>query len=352
MKSVVLFIDSINQGGAQRQIIYLAKLLDKYGYKVTLLVYHDIRFYYSELADTAVKYDYVDAKNLFKRIVLLKRKIVELCPDVIISFLDAPNIIACLIKLWHNRFKLIVSERNTNQKLSVIVRLRFFLYRWTDYIVPNSYTQTAFIETNFPQYKDRLEIITNMIDINRFVPLGRKNDNGSTNIIGVGRVEYQKNVKCLIDAVYLLKSEGYSVTVDWYGRYDSRFDEVLEDYKVTQEFKFHQPTTNIVEKYQQADVFCLPSFYEGYPNVLCEAMCCGLPVICSDVCDNYRIMKDGINGYLFNPYSSRDLADTIARYIKLNQKEKVKLGDASRKLAENQFSERQYLESFLRLIEK
>ena len=54
--------------------------------------------------------------------------------------------------------------------------------------------------------------------------------------------------------------------------------------------------------------------WEGFPNVLCEAMSCGLPVLASDVSDVRHIMEDGVNGFLMNPTSPDDMAKTIIRY--------------------------------------
>lgn len=57
--------------------------------------------------------------------------------------------------------------------------------------------------------------------------------------------------------------------------------------------KSMSPNQSIEVEYRKADVFCLPSLYEGYPNVVAEAMSCGLPILCSNVCENPYIVEEG-----------------------------------------------------------
>ena len=81
---------------------------------------------------------------------------------------------------------------------------------------------------------------------------------------------------------------------------DNKIERTINrQYELEECVHFHQPYNPIVEKYRKADIFILPSIYEGFPNVLCEALSCGIPSIASDVCDNGRIIKDGENGFLW-----------------------------------------------------
>jgi glycosyltransferase involved in cell wall biosynthesis len=87
----------------------------------------------------------------------------------------------------------------------------------------------------------------------------------------------------------------------------------------------------------------LPSLFEGYPNVICEAMSCGLPVLCSDVCDNLDLIKDGINGFLFNPRSIESIVNAIFKYSQLSIEEIEYIRKSNRKYAIETFNKNDFI---------
>lgn len=359
MKKILCFIDSLSSGGAQRQLVGLAIMLKNHRYDVKVITYHDIPFYRKELEENDVCYENIGtAKFAIKRIYNISKAIKKYNPDIVISYLDVPNIIACLCKLFRGHWKLIVSERNTTQKLTCRERIKFYLYRFADIIVANSFSQKNFIVTHYQNYTFKITTITNFTDTERFHPDKHVNHNttGNIEIIGVGRVSEQKNILSFVQALKIVKKKGYAFHVNWYGAkfpeyYQSCINEIkscgLED-----EFTFVSACSNIEDKYREADVFCLPSIYEGFPNVLCEAMSCGLPVLCSNVCDNPMIVVEHNNALLFNPLDVNDIADKIIQFIKLNDEEKVKWGQSSRKLALDKFSKQKFIDDYISILNR
>lgn len=352
---VVLLIDSLTQGGAQRQIVGLAKLLKEHGQNVLLLTYHDIPFYAPYLDEYHVAHRVVEnVKGPLKRIWRVCQELKQEKSDVVISYLDVPNMLACLAKMMGVKAKLIVSERNTTQHLTRQARLRFYLYRWANHVVPNSLSQAEFIAHHYPSLLPKVTTISNFVDLDVFKPAAEKKTiTKQLRIIGAGRIEPQKNILRFIKAVALARQKGCDVRVDWYGRKSrdfNQYEQAVKECHLVDCFFFQAPTNDIVSKYQQSDLFCLPSLYEGYPNVLCEAMSSGLPVICSDVCDNARIMEDGKNGFLFEPKEVNSIADAIIKYSSLTDDEKTIMGIRSREIAENRFSESKFVEQYMTII--
>ena len=115
-------------------------------------------------------------------------------------------------------------------------------------------------------------------------------------------------------------------------------------------FTFYDASENIIKEYTNADVFCLPSLYEGFPNVICEAMSCGLPILCSNVCDNPNIVKEDLNGILFNPLSVDDIVASILKFHELDLLTRERMGEESRTLAVDKFSSIPFIQKYMSII--
>lgn len=356
---ILCFIDSLGSGGAQRQIIGLSDLLNKKGLMTGIAWYHDDCFYQDFLKSNKISLYKLSAKSKLKKLISFYQLIKRIKPKCVIAYLDGPTIIACLTHiLTPCKFKLIVSERNTTQTLTFREHVKFTLYKSSDWIIPNSYTQSKFLCDNFKSLQSKVKTITNFVNTSLFMPSATKraeNTNDTLNLLVVGRISEQKNVITFLIAVKEVVDSGYNICVNWYG--DSSSDEYkneCEDLRtklgLTRYFYFHNAEKNIVNIYQQADVFCLPSIYEGFPNVICEAMSCGLPILCSDICDNKILVTDNENGFLFNPATPQNIADTIIKFIKTPYDHKTSMGKLSREKAIKIFSPENFVQKYIALL--
>ena len=150
-------------------------------------------------------------------------------------------------------------------------------------------------------------------------------------------------------------ADGYKVRVDWFGQdlkdeYSNECHKLIKDNNLEDIFVFHPASHSIEEEYRRADVFCLPSIYEGFPNVLCEAMSCGKPVLCSRVCDNPQIVSEGENGLMFNPFNINDIVDAISLYQSLPSEKRFMMGKLSREMALKKFSKEVFLKKYIDII--
>jgi glycosyltransferase involved in cell wall biosynthesis len=189
------------------------------------------------------------------------------------------------------------------------------------------------------------------------VPAGQPlHSPGKIRIISVGRLAPQKNVTTFLRAMSLVVQKNDTIKVDWFGHdfaddYARNCYESVEKLGLADNFEFHPATADIVTEYQKSDIFCLPSLYEGFPNVLCEAMCCGLPILCGNVCDNPYIIEEGKNGLLFNPKDAEDIAEKILEICKLSIEDRTVMGERSLGIAKEKFSKKIFIERYISLIE-
>ena len=358
MKRVLCLIESLGSGGAERQITSLAVLLKEQGYDVQVCYYINDDFYAHYLEEHGVEHRYIaDASDPKKRFFSLRRHVKAYMPDIVISYSSSPSMIFCLMKLLGAKFNLIVSERNTTQHICFRDRLRFALYRWANHIVPNSQSQGSFIQKNFSKLACKVRVITNFIDIEKFSPTEyQRTSDGMIRMVCVGRLMPQKNLLRFIEAIAQVAESNDELRIDWFGQdlhdsYSAECHKTIQELHLGERFIFHEPSSSIQEEYRKADVFCLPSLYEGFPNVLCEAMSCGKPVLCSKVCDNPHIVRDGENGFLFDPLSRDEMYETFRHFLDLPSERKVNMGLTSREIAVSMFSKDKFISSYSELIQ-
>lgn len=359
MKKVLCFIDSLGSGGAQRQLVGLACFLKEKNYDVTVVCYHDNRFFEDHLLSTGVTYQFLEkAKKTTFRLWHVARYFRKLKPDAVIAYLETPSICACVAKLFNHSFKLIVSERSTTQHTGRNERIRFNLFRIADYVVPNAYSQESYIKSTFPKLANKTITIPNFVDLQHFVPRLERHRRAVPEIMIAASIWAPKNTLRFIDAVRCLKEKGFNFHISWYGLNETHKDYInqcnqkIESLGLLDCIELKEKTTSIKEQYQNADCFCLPSFYEGTPNVICEAMACGLPVVCSDVCDNSKYVIEGKNGFLFNPKDTDSIVAAFERLTVLSNEEYVSFCHYSRTLAEQKLSKETFVKEYVKLIEK
>jgi glycosyltransferase involved in cell wall biosynthesis len=218
------------------------------------------------------------------------------------------------------------------------------------------------LERALPGLRPKLRTVYNAVDLQRFRPLDSpkpRNPSGSPlRMVVVASYQRQKNMMGLARALQLLQqSGGRGVVVDWYGFTPAAQEPLRESiafikgHGLDSIFRFHAPIRDVEAEYQRADVVGLFSKYEGLPNVVCEGMACGKPILLSDVCDAGNLVVEGQNGFLCDPDSDESIADAIRRLILLSDEERNRMGKESRRRAETMFASEAIVERYERILE-
>jgi len=151
-------------------------------------------------------------------------------------------------------------------------------------------------------------------------PPRRTCDNGSVQLLFVGRLTRAKGLTYLLDAVRLLLDRGRDVRLSIVGGGELR--DSLETAVATRGLgdvvTFHGAKTlgpELSAHYRAADIFVLPSVSEALGKVILEAMASALPVVATDVGGVATIVEDGATGLLVEPKSAEALADAVERLV-------------------------------------
>lgn len=138
-------------------------------------------------------------------------------------------------------------------------------------------------------------------------------------ILMVGRLSRQKAPECLVEAaIQLLRSQPHLMKFFLVGDGEMRGELERKIKEVGLEGQIHLLgwRTDVAELLKAADVFVLPSRWEGLPLALLEAMACGVPVVASDIPGNRAAVADGMCGRLFPVDDSQGLAEAISKLVR------------------------------------
>jgi colanic acid/amylovoran biosynthesis glycosyltransferase len=153
------------------------------------------------------------------------------------------------------------------------------------------------------------------VDPELFVPAPRKDEGQPFNILCVGRLTPAKGQRVLIDACRLLRDQGRSfrLVVVGAGPDENELKALVREYGLQDLVEFTGPLNQdqVIARYAKADAFALPSFAEGIPVVLMEAMASGVPCVTTRITGIPELIRDGIDGLLVTPSDSAELADAL-----------------------------------------
>ena len=359
--NILLVVDSIANGGAQKQISLLAVSLKKLGFNVCLAFYHSHSLFYKEFLESngivLCAQDLTASKSRLSFVRFLREIIRSQSIGTTISFLDAPSIYCALATLCLNT-KLVTCKRNFSKHKNVGV-LGSWLDRFAMFVahrvVTNSYAEAQFLVSSGKANRDKVATIWNGFERSPIV--GRASTGKVRRLLVAARVAEQKNVLSTVDALHILNCElGIEVSIDWAGSIDCsdeymhRLEKCLSRPELKDRWRWLGQVDDIPAIFPAYDAFLLPSLYEGLPNALCEAMAAGVPVIATDVCDNRRLLADGKNGVLASGTEPAEIAAAIRHFYSLTSEDIDTMSDNARKFVETNLAVGQMAARYQQLL--
>ena len=316
---IVQIIPTFGVGGAETMCEGLCRQLQKDGHEVFAVSLSGDRTMITDRMEQAgIPLFYLDKAlgSGFQCVGQLKKLLRELHPQVIHTHLHALKYAA----LASRNIPIVHTVHNQAAQEAVFLdqQIGKYLFRRgkAQPVALTREVQQSVAELyGLPEAK--IPVITNGIDLSR---CGEKSDYAlhyPVELLHVGRFFPQKNHEVLVQAAAILKKRGCNVRIRCCGDgplLESIQKQVLEA-GLSGHIVFEGVCGDILDRMTQADIFLLPSKWEGMPMTIIEAMGTGLPVVASKVGGVPDIITDGESGLLIPP-TAEALTQAIERLVK------------------------------------
>ncbi|MDM9381275.1 glycosyltransferase [Chlorogloeopsis sp. ULAP01] len=335
-KKIVFLIRDLNYGGAQRQLVTLAKSLNQQNFDVTILCFYPHCPLEKDLINSNVKLISLQKQgrwDLIRFFWRLVQYLKHIQPDVLHGYLTEPNLFTICLKPLFPSTRMIWGIRGSNYecdrhdwRVQLYQQLENLLSHFADLIIVNSHAgRDDYLTRGFPASK--MIVIPNGIDTERFQPnpeAGAKvrqewGISEDTILIGlVGRLDPMKDHPTFLKSAALLCAERKDVHFVCVGtgseNYARELHQLTADLGISEKVIWAGARSDMPAVHNALDVAISASAYgEGFSNTLGEAMACGVKCIATDVADSAWIIGDA--GLVIPPKSPEALTAAIKQFI-------------------------------------
>lgn len=343
---VALVISSLSSGGAERVLSLMANYWAERGWQVTIVTLSDCGNDFYAL-DTRIRRvglnvlkpsanPWQSLRNSLDRIISLRRTLLELAPQVVISFMDLTNILT-LMAAAGSGIPVVISER-IDPAYADLGRLRNWLRqrlypRAAAAVVLQTGRVREWAAAFVPAH--RLHVIANPVTT-------AEQSKGSNDavvlpgrtVLAVGRLTEQKGFDLLIRAFAATKHDDWSLLILGEGEQQPQLQALIDSLGMERQIFLKGRVTNVQQYLRKAKLFVLSSRHEGFPNALLEAMSAGLPVIGYDCPSGpAEIICHEENGLLVQAGDVEGLAAALDRLMD-DEALRSRLGNAARAVQE------------------
>lgn len=298
-RRVALVIGQLTRGGAEGQLTQVATRLDRTRFEpIVYCLSSAVEPYAAQIEMAGIRVRSIPGHPL-RRLRQLARCFNEDDIEVVHSWLYLANAAAGILQLVSPRRALITSARNRKVHGRVNQIANAMAFRLSDAIVANSSDVATYIAQRYWAPLSRIRVIVNGIDTQRFRPAASP-DLDRPLIVTAGRMVEQKNHALFLRAAAQLRERLPAARFAIVG--DGPLAAVLQaqaaDLELSDAVRFLGERGDIETILPTASMFWLTSRWEGMPNVVLEAMACGLPVIATDVGGARELIDHGVTGFI------------------------------------------------------
>ena len=299
---LLIFINSLNLGGAERVVSHLLHHLND-DFDIHLAMYSNQIDY--EIPSNIPIFDLGQPLdeghiNVFLKLPSLSYRLYRYCKKHNIrrsvAFLNRPCYVNALMRtLWRYKGTIVMCERTHQSTLLapnsllfrlITKRLVSFAYKRADLVLVNSFASKQDLQENF-HVKKPMQVIYNPVDIDKIrkqseEPCSIDFEKNCFYFISVGGFRKEKNIHFLLDAFFIIKHLPVKLILVGSGSLREELEKKVDDLGMNNQVLFTGYDSNPYKYVKRSNCYILSSYVEGFPNVLLEALACEKPIISTD----------------------------------------------------------------------
>jgi len=375
MIKVIFFLPSVGGGGAEMHLVRLVNRLNRSLFAPSVVAVRPGGSFEAMLASDVPVHHLQSAKSLsstlslLKAIRLLRKHLEKDPPDLLFSIMDHANIAASLaIRKLNSPPKLVLGVQTSPYYAWKINRK--VVQRIINLLIPRIYPKADLIVALSEGVRQELigmqaRLQSKTITIYN---IGLEEDRSSSNpdldigkiektiILSLGRLLLLKGYQYLIPAMAKIrKKHNAELWILGEGPYRPQLEKLIQEHRLESSVHLKGFQTDVEKFYRKADIYVLSSLYEGFGNVIVEAMAHDLPVVATDCpYGPGEIITDGVSGVLVRPADTESLANGIMSLLDDPASRSKIVSQASRQL--NRFTAdtiaNQYEAAFTKICRK
>ena len=333
----MLLTSSLHYGGAERQVVELAKHLDRRRFEPILCCLDGTRTLFDLspsptpvlMAKRRARFDPIP---FFQVGWFLRRRSI----DVLHCFLFDAEVIGRLTGRLTHVPAIIGSERNSDYPpMAVKDRIQRLTRPFVDLMIANSYAGKRYAVSHLGFDAERVSVVHNAVDTDRFTPGDQATPRGrlgippGASVVGMfASFKEQKNHAMYFRVARRILDRRPNTWflcvsyVPWYpwgpataDKYQASLRELLETASLGDRMKILTDRNDVEQLYRACDITVLTSRREGTPNVVLESMASGVPVIATDVADNGLILDEPSGGCVVPLDDDEAMTERVCRLL-------------------------------------
>ena len=311
----MLFVLPTLGGGAARVVITLLRHLDRTRFEPHLVVFYTFYGFWfrSEVPDDVVMH-VLEARRARNAMPKLVRVIWRVRPAVLVATQGYINFLLLLVKPFLPPCKLVIREvigeryMEHNRYRDLLYWCYLRLVRRADRIVTQTEAVARRLTGEIAPRPGQVQCLHNPVDVERLAEAAKVATSPFSgpgpHVLAMGRLTQQKGFDLLLEAIAGVRAAGVPahLTIVGVGELEAALNAQAEQLGIADVVDLAGFQDRPERFFAHADVFVLSSRYEGMPNVVLEALACGLPIVAFDCPHGVsEIVHDGVNGRLLPP---------------------------------------------------